>query len=120
MIDAAELRSQFNGLKALIDALVTLTQAQVDGVTTLPAGEAATVSVSVTGNTLHLSFSLPQGEPGEVTEQRLQEALASKAHSAAGVGPLDLTPEPDYQPGQLQRVVEKYNELLQALQQEGE
>ena len=33
---SAEMRSQFQGLKTLIDAIVTLTAAQVDGVTSLP------------------------------------------------------------------------------------
>lgn len=120
LIDAAELRSQFNGLKALIDEITPVTEAQVDDVTTLPPGEEATASASVSGSMLHLSFSLPQGESGEVSEERLQEALTTKAHQVTGVDPLDLTPEMDYQPAQLQAVVEKLNELLQALKQEGE
>ncbi|MBE7495460.1 MAG: hypothetical protein HS117_10970 [Verrucomicrobiaceae bacterium] len=62
--DAAQMRSQFNGLKALIDAIHSITAAQVDGVSTLPPGSPAGVSVSVAGSTLHFTFSIPQGETG--------------------------------------------------------
>ena len=61
---SAEMRSQFNGLKALIDATQTVTAAQVDGTNTLPPGSPANASVSVVGNTLHFSFDLPQGNDG--------------------------------------------------------
>ena len=63
-IESAPLRNQFNGLKALIDAVVTLTAAQVDGVTTLDPGLPANASVSVIGNTLHLTFDIPRGNDG--------------------------------------------------------
>jgi hypothetical protein len=36
LADAAQMRSQFNGLKALIDALLQVSAAQVDAVNTLP------------------------------------------------------------------------------------
>ena len=62
--DAAQMRSQLNGLKALIDAVVTLTAAQVDGVTTLDPGLPANATVSVVGNTLHLTFDIPRGNDG--------------------------------------------------------
>jgi hypothetical protein len=62
--DAVQMRSQLNGLKALIDAVVTLTAAQVDGVTTLDPGLPANASVSVVGNTLHFSFDIPRGNDG--------------------------------------------------------
>jgi hypothetical protein len=67
--DAAQMRSQFNSLKALIDAINSITAAQVDGVTTLPAGSPANVNVSVNGNTLHFSFELPQGNDGAQGQQ---------------------------------------------------
>ena len=63
-VGATEMRSQLQALKALIDAIVTLTAAQVDGVTTLNPGDAATASVSVTGGTLHFQFGLPPGNDG--------------------------------------------------------
>ncbi|MBL9130347.1 MAG: hypothetical protein JNG86_04060 [Verrucomicrobiaceae bacterium] len=61
---SAEMRGQLNGLKDLIDALQSITAAQVDGVTTLNPGDAATVSLSVIGNTLHFLFGIPQGVTG--------------------------------------------------------
>ncbi len=61
---SAMFRGQFQGLKALIDAIQTVTDAQVDSTTTLPAGTPATASVSVVGNTLHFSFALPAGQDG--------------------------------------------------------
>jgi hypothetical protein len=62
--DAAQMRSQLNGLKALIDAILTVTAAQVDGVTTLDPGLPANATASVVGNTLHLSFDIPRGNDG--------------------------------------------------------
>ncbi len=63
-IDAVQMRSQLNGLKALIDAIVTVTAAQIEGVTTLLPGEAASVGLTVIGNTLHFSFGIPRGDAG--------------------------------------------------------
>ena len=63
-IDAVQMRGQLNGLKDLIDAIQTITAAQIDAVNTLPPGDPAVVTLSVTGNTLHFSFDLPQGEAG--------------------------------------------------------
>ena len=62
--DAAQMRSQLTGLKALIDAVPTVTTAQVDAVTTLNPGDPATVGVSITGGVLHLTFGIPQGVDG--------------------------------------------------------
>jgi hypothetical protein len=61
---SAQMRGQLNGLKALIDAVPTLSAAQVDSVNTLPQGTPANATVSVIGNTLHFSFDLPQGAEG--------------------------------------------------------
>ena len=58
------MRSQLTGLKSLIDDVLTLNAAQIDGVTTLPAGDPAEASVSVVGNTLHFTFAIPQGSQG--------------------------------------------------------
>lgn len=63
-LSSAVMRSQLTSLKALIDAIVTLTAAQVDGVTTLNPGDPATAGVSVIGNTLHFTFGIPQGSVG--------------------------------------------------------
>jgi hypothetical protein len=88
VIDADELRAQFNGLKDLIDAVPAgpagadgapgasgndgatgpqgppFASAMVDGVTTLNPGESATVTSSFDGATVHLTFALPRGGNG--------------------------------------------------------
>jgi len=61
---SAMFRGQFNGLKDLIDAIQTIGSATVDGVNTLPPGEAATVTLGVSGGTLHFTFGIPQGQDG--------------------------------------------------------
>ena len=61
---SAEMRGQLNGLKALVDAVPGITSAAVDGVNTGFPGDPATVSVSVAGNVLHLSFTIPRGNDG--------------------------------------------------------
>jgi hypothetical protein len=64
LADAAQMRAQLNGLKALIDAAPTITAVMVDSVSTLPAGTPATVHASIVGSVLHLSFGLPTGPDG--------------------------------------------------------
>jgi hypothetical protein len=63
-IRSDELRSQFAGLKALIDAIGAIVAAQVDGVMTLNPGDPAAASVTVTGDTLHFTFAIPRGNDG--------------------------------------------------------
>ena len=63
-IDAVQMRGQLQGLKALIDAILTGTAAQVDGVGTLNPGDPANAAVSVVGNTLHFTFGIPRGNDG--------------------------------------------------------
>ena len=61
---SAPLRSQFQGLKDLNDAMASVNAAVVDGTNTLPAGSLAAVGVSVVGSTLHFTFEIPQGIDG--------------------------------------------------------
>jgi hypothetical protein len=63
-LQSAVMRSQLTGLKDIIDAVPTITSAVVDAITTLPAGSAATVDLTLTGSTLHFTFGLPQGAEG--------------------------------------------------------
>jgi len=58
------MRSQFNGLKTLLDAMNAVNAATVDGVTTLNPGDPAQVLLSLIANTLHFTFAIPQGFPG--------------------------------------------------------
>lgn len=65
LIESAPLRAQFNGLKDLIDAIQNgITSAEVDSVSTLPPGSAASVGLSLNGSVLHFSFGLPEGQQG--------------------------------------------------------
>ena len=181
--DAAQMRSQFNGLKALIDAMSSITAAQVDGVNTLPAGSAAQVNVNVSGGTLHFSFSIPQGndgpqgqqgndgqqgppfanavvdsvntlppgspatvgvsfdgsnvrftfgipqgndgptgatgQPGEVTQTDLNNGLLNNlsqcSNNSNGVSTLGQGADSSYNPGQMQDLINKVDELINAL-----
>ena len=63
-IESAPLRNQFTSLKTLIDAFVSILAAQVDSVTTLNPGDPASATVSVIGDTLHFTFSIPRGDDG--------------------------------------------------------
>lgn len=122
-LSSAEMRSQLTGLKALIDAIATITGAQVDGVTTLPPGFAAGASVSVVGNTLHFTFELPagdtgamgpvgpQGSQGEVSAQQLTDAIQTTSANTNTVGPLSTAfADPD-----AEALRQKVNELILAL-----
>jgi hypothetical protein len=59
------MRSQLTSLKALIDAIVSLTSAQVDATTTLNPGDPATVTLTVEGSLLRFSFGIPKGSDGQ-------------------------------------------------------
>ena len=59
------MRSQLNGLKSLIDLVPGLTDVVIDGVVTVPPGGAATVTATMVGTVLHLSFGIPQGLQGQ-------------------------------------------------------
>ena len=115
-IQSAPLRDQFTGLKELIDAILTIVAAQIDSVSTLDPSQAATVSVSVNGQTLHFSFGIPRGADGtpapppEVTLPMLDAAIASSSANTNAVGTLD-TPfaDPD-----AEALRQKLNELLLA------
>jgi hypothetical protein len=60
------IRDQLQALFNLINNIVTVASAQVDGTNTLPQGSPATASVTVVGNTLHFTFAIPQGQEGLV------------------------------------------------------
>ena len=64
VVVADVLRDQFNGLAGMIEAVPTISSAQVDGVTTLAPGEPAVASAFVAGGVLSLTFGIPQGYAG--------------------------------------------------------
>jgi hypothetical protein len=114
-LESQVMRDQFNSLKALIDAVQTLTAAQIDATDTLAPGSAATVSVSVTGNTLHFTFGIPADAPGEVSQSDLNTAyndlLASSSANANEVNTLDNP----YADSDAEELRQKVNELLNAM-----
>ena len=64
LIESAAFRQQFQALKALIDAIGSVTGAQVTGTTTLPPGSAAQAGVVLQSGVLKFSFGVPAGETG--------------------------------------------------------
>ncbi len=117
-IESAPLRVQFQGLKTLIDAVPTVTTAVVDAVNTLPAGDPAEVSVSVTGGVLHLSFGIPMGQsgpPGEVSLADMNAAIATTSSNSNAVTMLSQVADAEYSQTQMQSLFTKVDELLMAL-----
>ena len=123
-IESAPLRSQFNGLKSLIDAVPTISGAVVDSVNTLPAGSPAQVSASISSGVLHLAFSLPmgdtgapgpQGEPGPVNFGDLASAIQTTSTNSNQVSTLSQQADGFYNSSQLQQVMDKLDELINAL-----
>jgi len=114
-------RAQFNGLKDLIDNIGSITSAQVDAVTTLPAGDAATVDASITGGVLHFSFGIPQGQVGDpgptggVTLDQLANVINGSSANSNSVGTLGLGVNDPPSGADLQQVVNKLDELILAL-----
>ena len=114
-IDAVQMRGQLNGLKSLIEAVPTVTSAVVDSVTTLPAGDPAAVTASISGGVLHLSFGIPTGPPGEVTQALLDAAIQTTSANSNSVNQLNATADISYQSSQMQEVMNKLDELIWAL-----
>lgn len=85
-LESQVIRDQFQALFNLINNIVTITAAQVDGVTTLNPGDPANVSVSVSGGTLHLSFSIPRGNDGAQGEQG-EQGMQGQTGPDGPVGP---------------------------------
>jgi hypothetical protein len=112
---SAMFRGQFNGLKDLIDAVPTITSAVVDNVNTLPAGDPAAVTASITGGVLHLSFGIPTGPAGEVTQALLDGAIQTTSANSNSVNQLNATADLSYQSSQMQEVMNKLDELIWAL-----
>ena len=67
-------------MNSIIDAILTITAAQVDGVTTLNPGDPAFVTVIVNGNLLGFTFGIPKGNDDT------QEPVAKPQRRNAGWG----------------------------------
>ena len=124
LVVAEVLRNQFTGLQSLIQAVPTITGAVVDAVNTLPAGSPAQVSASISGDVLHLSFGIPtgdtgapgpQGEPGPVNFGDLASAIQTTSTNSNQVSTLNQQADGYYNSSQLQQVMDKVDELINAL-----
>ena len=130
-IDANELRDQFNGLKALIDAIPAgpagpegpqgpaFSNIQVSSVTTGTPGSPAAAQVNVNGSNVELSFTIPAGDtgaPGEVSNATLAGEISGTARNPNSVAPIPFTVSNPPTQAELQAVVDKLNELIGSLQ----
>jgi hypothetical protein len=116
------MRSQLTSLKALIDAILTINSATVDGTCTLNPGDPASAGVVVdgNGNTLRFTFGIPQGAPGatgdpgppgEVTQSTLDTAIATTALNPAALSPLSLTISDPPTQAEVQTLLNAHNAL---------
>jgi len=74
--------------------------------------------VSFDGTNVHFSFGIPQGakgDPGDVSQGQLATTIAGTSANSDAVQPLPFTAAPNYDPDQFQAVIDKMNELIQAL-----
>jgi hypothetical protein len=63
------IRDQLQALFVLINNIASIAAAQVDSTNTLPPSSPANASVTVSGNTLHFTFEIPQGQEGPMGQQ---------------------------------------------------
>lgn len=85
---------------------------------TVPPGNPANVSLSVVGNTLHFTFDLPQGETGpmgEVSSSDLNNAISGTSNNSNSVSTLGQGADGSYNQSQMQDVLNKLDELINAL-----
>ncbi len=111
------MRGQLTSLKALIDAILTITSAQVEGVNTLPPGNPASVSITVNGNTLHFTFDIAQGDigpMGDVTNQQLLDAISGTSNNTNAVNTPGQSADSSYNKQQMQDVLNKLDEFINA------
>ena len=117
-------RTQFNGLKTLIDAVPTspIASVVVDSVSTLPEYEPAAATATFDGANLHFTFAFPRGPAGEVSNAALASALSTALldtpHNCTGVNPLSLVASDPPTQAEFQALIDKVNELVTALRRE--
>ena len=119
-LSSAEIRAQLTALKALIDAVPSVTGAAVDSVT---IGSGTSVNVTLAAGVLHFDFLLQPGPPGEVTQAQLSNDLSNTANQAM----LNTLPQTSANSNNVstlnvssgdftvQAVIDKINELINAL-----
>ena len=102
-------------------------QAVVDSVTTLNPGDSASVSVVFDGSNVRFQFGIPrgfdgnngsdgaQGQPGEVSQAQLDAAISGTSNTSNSVGTLGQSADGGYNQNQMQDVLNKLDELINAL-----
>lgn len=125
---AAELRSQFNGLKDLIDAIPAgpegpvgpaFSNVQIGSVMTGTPGSPAGAQVDVLGNSVTISFTIPAGDAGqagEVSNSVLASEIAGTARNPASVAMLAGGISNPPTQAEIQALQDKINEMLAAMQ----
>jgi hypothetical protein len=68
-LESQVIRDQLQSLFVLINNIASIAAAQVDSTNTLPPSSPANASVTVSGNTLHFTFEIPQGQEGPMGQQ---------------------------------------------------
>ena len=94
-----------------------LANALIGGVTTLNAGDSAWVTVSFDGTNVQFFFGIPRGIDGAsgVTPQVLDTAISGTSRKSNNVPTLNQTADADYNPSQMQMVMNTMNDLINAL-----
>ena len=126
LCDAAEMRSQLQGLQDEI-AAAGVTGAQIDNTNTAAPGNPATAFVTLTSGVLHFDFSIPAGQNGEVTQSQLSNDLVNCQNAAVktvllltpangnSAGTLSIAANTSYGPAEMQAVISKVVERINAL-----
>ena len=116
-IDADQMRAQLNGLKDLIDAIPQGPPGDPgpEGPEGPAGAEGPPGSAGGDGAQGPPGEPGPQGDPGEVTLQQLNDAIATTSANSDGVSTLDLFPSDTPTQAEVQDVVNKINELIEAL-----
>jgi len=127
LVDAVQMRAQLNGLHDEIAAVGSVTGAQVDSTNTGSPGSSASANVTLNGGVLHFDFTIPAGEPGEVTQAQLSNDLVNCQNAAVltvlpmtsnnsnGVSTLSMTANTSYDSAEMQSVINKVDEQINAL-----
>ena len=68
-LESQVIRDQLQALFVLINNITSIAAAQVDSTSTLPPSTPANANVTVSGNTLHFTFEIPQGQEGPMGQQ---------------------------------------------------
>jgi hypothetical protein len=132
-VSSQEMRDQLNGLKALIDAVPAgpagpagpqgpaFSNIHVGAVTTGTPGSPAGAQVSVNGNDVELTFTIPAGDTGpmgEVSQSALTSAIMGTAQNPTSLSTLSLTISDPPTKAEVEAILGFVNALLSTLQRQ--